>query len=164
MLFGRPESNLPMYFRMGHLLGSHQERFRVCDDCSPEPLCDEEVVTVYTFVSIAGKEYMHIYPYDDYNAPSLIKIDFVDESHTQLAIQVSSICNQLNCKYGVADWGTAIVDYNGPNPVIANFEFEWGNVSLTIDPLEADFDFLRVMEHRDYNDGREDVDIYHVYE
>ena len=48
--------------------------------------------------------------------------------------------------------------------MIANFEFEWGNVSLTIDPLEADFDFLRVMEHRDYNDGREDVDIYHVYE
>ena len=58
------------------------------------------------------------------------------------------------------------MDYNGPNPMVATFEFEWGTVSLTIDPLtaDADLDFLTIMEHREYNDGREDTDMRHVYD
>lgn len=31
-------------------------------------------------------------------------------------------------------------------------------------PIEIDFDFLRVMEHRHYNDGRADIDTLHVYD
>ncbi|MGD9212889.1 MAG: malectin domain-containing carbohydrate-binding protein [Desulfobacteraceae bacterium] len=145
--------------REGQAWGSHQEVFRVCDDCTPEPLCDEEVVTVTSFI---GKNYLVNHTY--YNAagnsvggPSNIDMEFADAAHSQIALHVVSPCNDTQCEYGTYDWGTAVADYDGPNPMQFIYEFEWGTVTLTIDPLKANADEVLLEEYRDYNDGREDT-------
>lgn len=142
----------------GDYWGNHQQKFIVCDNCSPTPLCDEETVTVTEFV---GKNYLTSHTYGNVdvftnNGPT--EIEMSDEGDNRIGIHVKSRCDDTICDYGVSDWGTAYMDYNGPEPMSAYFQFDWGRVQLTIDPTAATADTIVVEEHRDYADSDEDSD------
>ena len=49
----------------------------------------------------------------------LTTMDYADDTGSQLSIHVTSRWDDTYCDYGTSDWGTEIMDYNGPNPLAA---------------------------------------------
>ncbi len=142
-----------------YMSDNEQVKVRVCDNCAPTPLCDEEIVKIKPYWGV--KNYIdRTWRNEDSESGGFqsMEIEYADEPGNQLLIHVYDICDGTNCQAG-----TAPMVYDGPNPMTAVFELEWGTVTLTIDPTFLDLDFEYVYEVRHYNDGRPDTTAWYNF-